>query len=425
VLGVTPLGLPMRPGELVQPDHDEYVLVRGDQLVPRDGRLELEFTEELREVTYLDHVHLEAVDHPAVAEVFPDERFTFPPFPAPRIHAVVAPLAPRRALGSDGKEWTAEVAANDMKFAAPFTPYRGADAGGPASTGQFLGLAPPHFLEVDFDPARVPKSGPLRLLMTGWFYWTDASVNVASSATPGIEFVPPILEVPDGKGGWRPSGPPVGFPAGKVKTMVVDVTDVLDRADPRLRISSTLRLYWDSIRLAIDAQDAPTKVTRIDAARAELRSRGFSEAVELPGAQGLAWFDWDRLSKEPRWNQHPGFYTRYGDVREVLATVDDRFVVLGSGDALSLEFSAAGLPELPAGWARDWLVYFDGWAKDRDPNTVEALFVEPLPFHGMSGYPYGADEHAPDDEAHRKWRLDYETRPAKRWIEPLAPASPH
>ena len=90
-------------------------------------------------MTYLDHVHLEAVDHPAAAEVFPDEKFTFPPFPAPRIHAVVAPLVPRRALGSDGKEWTAELAANDLRFAAPFTPYHGADAGGPASTGQFPG----------------------------------------------------------------------------------------------------------------------------------------------------------------------------------------------------------------------------------------------------------------------------------------------
>jgi len=297
-------------------------------------------------------------------------------------------------------------------------------AGGGASTGQFLGLAPPHFLEVDFDPAALPKSGSLRLLMTGWFYWTDASVNVASSATPGIEFVPPILEVPDGKGGWRPSGPPVGFPAGKVKTMVVDVTDVLDRADPRLRIATTLRLYWDSIRLATDAHDAPTKVTRVDVARAELSRRGFSEPVELPGAQGLAWFDWDRLSKEPRWNQHPGLYTRYGDVRELVLTVDDRLVVMGSGDALSLAFDAAGLPALPDGWSRDWLVYLDGWAKDRDPNTVEALYVEPLPFHGMSGYPYGPDEHAPDDEAHRRWRQDWETRPATRWIEPLAPARP-
>jgi len=70
---------------------------------------------------------------------------------------------------------------------------------------------------------------------------------------------------------------------------------------------------------------------------------------------------------------------------------------------------------------RDFLLYLDGWAKDRDPNTIEALNVEPLPFHGMSGYPYRADEHFPDTEAHRAWRRDWLTRPAFEWIAPISP----
>ena len=76
---------------------------------------------------------------------------------------------------------------------------------------------------------------------------------------------------------------------------------------------------------------------------------------------------------------------------------------------------------MPAGFTRDYLVFLDGWAKDRDPNTLEALYVEPLPFHGMSGYPYGPDESFPQTPEHRAWRLEWNTRPAKRWIEPLAP----
>jgi hypothetical protein len=39
----------------------------------------------------------------------------------------------------------------------------------------------------------------------------------------------------------------------------------------------------------------------------------------------------------------------------------------------------------------------------------------------MSGYPYRADEHFPDDEIHRAWRSEWQTRPAYQWIEPLAP----
>ena len=75
VLGITPLGLPMAPGMMVPPDHDEYVLVRGEQMALRteDGRsfYDVQFTEELREVTYLDRVRLDVVDHPVGTEVFP------------------------------------------------------------------------------------------------------------------------------------------------------------------------------------------------------------------------------------------------------------------------------------------------------------------------------------------------------------------
>ena len=85
---------------------------------------------------------------------------------------------------------------------------------------------------------------------------------------------------------------------------------------------------------------------------------------------------------------------------------------------------SSALPPPPEGWTRDYLLYLDGWAKDRDPNTVSALHVAPLPFHGMSGYPYGADERFPDTPEHRAWRVDWNTRPAHRWIEPLAPPGP-
>ncbi|MEZ6008948.1 MAG: FG-GAP-like repeat-containing protein [Planctomycetota bacterium] len=107
VLGITPLGLPMAPGMLVPPDHDEYVLVRGDQLAPRqleDGSsvYELQLTEELREVTYLDRAKLLVVDHPADTTVQPNERFSFPPFPEPHLH-VVRPSPPvRRAVAMAG-----------------------------------------------------------------------------------------------------------------------------------------------------------------------------------------------------------------------------------------------------------------------------------------------------------------------------------
>jgi hypothetical protein len=410
VLGITPLGLPMAPGMLVPPDHDEYVLVKGEQLVPKDGLYELQFTEELREVTYLDRIRLDVVDHPADVEVFPNERFSFPPFPEAHTHTVRDALVPLSATDTNAKDWKDELARDDRRFAIPFD----------ALPGPYRGLATPWTLELAFDAERVARGERLRLFLNGWFYWTDASVNVSVARHPDFEFVPPLLSVPDGNGGWKDFGP-IGFPAGKLKTMAVDVTELLNRADPRIRLTSTLRLYWDSIRLATDADDTPLVTTALEPRSAELWQRGFSRSHALLGEHDCEWFTWDELEPEPRWNQHPGLYTRLGEVVPLLGAIDDRFVIMGSGDALTVRFDATGLPPLPQGWRRDFLVFLDGWAKDRDPNTLEALHVEPLPFHGMSGYPYGPGERYPDDEEHRTYRREWNTRPATRWIDSLVP----
>ncbi len=411
VLGITPLGLPMAPGMMVPPDHDEYVLVTGEQLVEEDGLYRMQVTEELREVTYLDRAKLIVVDHPEEAEVYPNELFSFPPFPEAHLHTVVDPSPVVRATGSDGEDWTAALAAVDDAHAIPFE----------RELPQFQGLAKPWFLELEFDPAAVRAAEGLRLVMTGWFFWSDASVNMLAARTPGVDFVPPILQVPDGEGGWRDAGPPVGFPAGKTKTMLVDVAGLLDPEDPRLRIFCTLQLHWDRIALATCGDDAERTLTEVEATSAVLRPRGFSAPV-LTHDPGLPErFEWDRVTTQPRWDPHPGRYTRFGEVLPLLEEVDDRYVVMGTGEAIELVFPAGGVPALPAGWRRDYLLFLDGWAKDRDHNTLEAETVEPLPFHGMSGYPYGPDEGFPDEETHRRWREEWQTREARPLIQPLAP----
>jgi len=406
VLGITPLGLPMSPGLLVPPDHDEYVLVRGEQLALEDGRYEIALTEELREVTYLDRVRLDVVDHPADVEVFPNERFSFPPFPLPHVHSVRELLAPVHASGSDGKDWTEALARVDNRYATPFRP----------APAQFLGLCEPHWVELEFERKTLAAAPQLRLLLTGWTYWTDASVNMASARDPGFEFIPPILQLPDGQGGWRDAGPPVGFPAGKTKTMVLDVGEILSRDDPRLRVFTSLRLSWDAILLCTDDDDAPLRVTPLEPSSAELWRRGFSAALLDESGEQPARFQWNRLAELPRWNPHPGIYTKYGHVLPLLGAVDDQFVVMASGDALNLRFDASALPELQSGWRRDFLVYLDGWAKDRDPNTHSALHVEPLPFHGMSAYPYSAEERYPSTPETAAWQREWQTRMPEPWI---------
>ncbi|MGQ0553392.1 MAG: FG-GAP-like repeat-containing protein [Planctomycetota bacterium] len=430
VLGTTPLGLPMAPGQHVPFDHDEWVVVRGDQLQPRDGQLELVLTEEMQEVTYLDGARLQAVDHPADVEIQPNEGFVFPPFPPHELHSlgeiVAAPRvtgvrssSPQDAAGAvgsaDGEDFTALVARVDDEYARPFQEL----------AWSFKGLADPWTIEIALaetpaQRAALQAAPRLRLLLTGWFQWSDASVNLAAARHPEIAFEPPRLWVPDGAGGWITTGPPIGFPAGKTKSMVVDVTDLVRRDDPRLRLTSTLAISWDAIRLALDAGETPVRRTELPLTSAGLWWRGFSAPLADDSCSLPERFDWERL-EEPRWNQHPGRYTRYGEVAELLPDVDNRYVIFGAGDAVSLKFSAASLPPLPEGWTRDWLLYVDGWAKDRDPNSTAAERVEPLPFHGMSDYPPPPGEEFPWTDALRAWNQEWNTREGAVLLPPLAP----
>jgi hypothetical protein len=157
----------------------------------------------------------------------------------------------------------------------------------------------------------------------------------------------------------------------------------------------------------------------VETIAADLHFRGFSKAAIHPERKQPEKFDYARVSPTSMWNPTPGNYTRYGAVEKLLGEVDDRLVLMGSGDEVTLRFRAAGLPDLPAGWKRDFLLLVDGWAKDADANTAFSQSVLPLPFHAMSRYPYPANEHFPDDAVHAQYQSGYNTRPALRLIRRL------
>ena len=99
----------------------------------------------------------------------------------------------------------------------------------------------------------------------------------------------------------------------------------------------------------------------------------------------------------------------------LLTKADDHFVIGKPGDEVSLEFDAAvGAP--PAGWSRTYLLHGDGYSKEMDVNSASPDAVEPLPFHGMSGYPYPATERYPDTPEHARYRETYNTRRVVRSV---------
>jgi hypothetical protein len=72
------------PGRYIEADPEEFVWIGNEQTFPaRDGKYELQITEELREVLYLDEAKLVVVDHEPGTEVHSTDKLR-PGKPFPR-----------------------------------------------------------------------------------------------------------------------------------------------------------------------------------------------------------------------------------------------------------------------------------------------------------------------------------------------------
>ncbi|HEV7222566.1 MAG TPA: hypothetical protein VGN42_07685, partial [Pirellulales bacterium] len=207
---------------------------------------------------------------------------------------------------------------------------------------------------------------------------------------------------------WREVRPYMGFPGGKTKTIAVDLSDAFLTDDYRVRIATNMEIYWDQAFFTVDESPAPTLAKPLALAAADLHYRGFSRRGEGRDF-GPERYDYEQTTAEPKWPAMSGRFTRYGDVAELLTETDDRLVVLGAGDELTLHFAVpADAP--PPGWTRDFLLYNVGWDKDADLNTVYGQTVEPMPFGAASGQAAGAGEEYPSDARHREYLRSYQTR---------------
>ncbi len=370
---------------------EDRVLIRGDLLAAVDGEYDLRITADLWETHFFDHVSLLVVDHPPDTEVWVDERFARDPVSLDTV--VTGPSRTVTRVWDDaGADVSELVAKRDNRYVASF------------DEGTHQGVAQPHYLELELDEV-VETWDAVSLLAYGWVYPTDSSINVALGQ--GKHPIPRgvAMEALDAKGRWVVVHPDLGFPAGKLKTMVVDVPRLPDGRRPRrLRLRTNLEIYWDWIAQAPRLEPDLRRETRLAPVTADLRFRGYSR-TELLGPRGFEVPDYEIANNRPRWRDLVGFHTRFGDVRELLAAVDDRYVIMNAGDEMRLRFAAPPPPE--AGWRRDYVLIGDGWVKDGDFNTTHAKTVGPLPSHDQPVYDPAASAVLEDDPVYRRHADDW------------------
>ncbi len=395
MIGPGVVGHWVAPGERDVPDPDEYLKVNARSVHPLNGLLSFRFLEPMEETVYLDQVRLLAIDHPAAYEVNPNERFvSAPPFPEFRVIASRDAHPPAGAWNDRGNNVLDLISKRDRKYVTAF------------DSAPFVGFAKLHWLELDLGDWDSTK--PLRLVMDGYTdYFTATSMYAADQA--GVKVIAPYVEALDAQGNWKRVIDDMGFPAGLERTMIADLSGKIPPGTRRIRIVNNLKIYWDAIRIDQTPGTSEVHVAEVPLADAALEFLGFPLEQRLKPASDTT-YSFTRRSKTGPYARAAGNYTRYGDVRELLKSSDDRFTVFGSGEGLKLDFDPKKLPPLPLGWVRDYFFYADGFEKDLDFYAAHAFTVEPLPRHTLLPYPYPAGQDYPADPAHLDYQLEFNTR---------------
>lgn len=404
-MGGGEMGYLESPGVRNHPDPEEYVRIRDDQLKERDGRYELRVTNELEEVVYVDRLQLIAIDHPAETEIYPNEGMTDPPR-AFKLFTTRGALPPSTAIDDHGHDVTDRIAKVDRRYPDDFELLK------------TRGYAGTHTLTLDLGE---PSKNKTLLLLTGWTDYAFSSDNVAG-AQSGLGLKTPELQVKDPRGQWRTAIADIGIPVGRPQTIVLDLTGKFPTLNREVRIVTNMRIYWDQILVDTSSAIAPLRMTRMNAATADLHWRGFSAEVSPDGREPFT-YTYDRVTPNSPWKVMPGRYTREGDVRVLLERSDDMFVISKPGDEIALSFDAAKLAPLRRGWKRTFLLYADGYSKEMDINSASPDRVMPLPFHAMTNYPYPESESYPMTRAHIAYIERYNTRFVRSPLPPIESAA--
>jgi hypothetical protein len=372
------------------------MLIPGDLLKAKDGKLLLQITEELWETIYLDQAELIAVDHPENTRILVNEKFSPPPYPEHRIYHIPEKILPVAATDDRGHDQLDALREKDDVYATGFRKSR------------YQGITEMH--ELVIDPGDVPTTENLCLFLNGWIFPTDASINKAIAQSEQTRVTAPYIQVLDEGGNWVTVIENLGFPAGKDKTIIADIGKEYLSDDRKVRIVTNMEIYWDQAFFGCDDAGIPMEYSRIRPETADHHYRGFSRMYRKNGRYGPHWFDYSTVTQQPLWRDLQGYYTRFGEVSGLLMEDDDRYIIANAGEETSLVFDEGALPQLPPGWTRDYIIHTVGWVKDGDMNTAEGNTVEALPFHGMTRYPYGPEESYPGDRAHRRYLKKYNTR---------------
>ena len=369
LLGVGGLGGFVEPGVVGTPRPWERLLLPPNSVEAEGDRLLFKLTEPMQENAYLDSVLLERYDLPAGWHMALDERMATG---APQVtgealfyRTAVEPVA---ATSSSGADVLPLIAAKDNRAMAPGAIDR-----------RFIGLLEKtETLTLEFAAPIKQLSdvnGAVPVLLADAWVEYPYSQTVFSAWQAGLSYRSVTLEARVGGNAWQIVYPEFGYPAGMPREMSLPLGE-LPKGTNALRLSWNRELYWDRIRIVFAEPPPPAMRTKtLSPSVARVAKTGFAKRTTLEQRRP----HYDYASRVPFWDTEyaTGFYTRLGEITELIVDSDDALAIVGPGEELHMEFvdSRPLQPEL-----RRWYVLESrGWAKDKDLYTYQGDTVGPLP----------------------------------------------
>ena len=359
-----------------RPQPEDYAKIESDQLRPKDGLYTVQIAQEYDEISYLDQVALIAVDHAPGIEVFP----SLLKADARKIYTVSKTLVPPiSARDENGKDILQQIAEKD---------------------GIYTSGAQNELKILNLNLGDLSAAKQIKLVISAYTNWDNDRVPKSDEQQNRIGR---FIQVKDIDGNWATvfKDFEIIAPAGLPRTYVLDMTGKFVTNDYSVRMGFYPDVRFDYVGIDTSAQQE-IAISNVPLVYADLHFRGYSELEGFPSIP-----DYYRFAQDPPhgYSRPTGNFTRFGDVLPLLIDRDDKFVILHHGDEISMNFQYLPAEE---GMERDFLLYSWGYYKGRDYATGST--VEPLPFYGMSSYPYPNNESYPFDSDHLGYLKEYNTR---------------
>ncbi len=348
----------------------DYTKLNASRLQPRDGYYDMIISQKWDEISYVDSATLVVVDHSPDVDVFSTKAtYLYEPEGQGEIYTVSKELAsPVSCINATGDDVLPLIRERD----------------GLTTTGNEF-----QWDTLELDLGDLSNAQEIKLVVAGTIIYSTGAEQGAWAGQfynqPGEKpFPPPYMEVKGANGNWVPVPDNRQFPLLDVtpNSFVVNLTGLFPTNDYSLRIHTFFNTRFDYI--GVDTTLQQEVIIR----------EVLPEYVNFTQA-----FTTNSTST--------GNFTRYGDVTELMQYADDKYVIGRQGDEIHILFPT-DIDSVPENMERDYFLFASVWFKV-DGLPYLSFTVDPLPFHGMSSFPYPPTESYPYGDL-LDYLLEYNTR---------------